>query len=110
MYNAQFIFKAGTYDEKFHRLNAIIDEVARELPGFVGAESWVSSDGSTRNASYYWHNLEDLKTFSRHPRHLEAKRQYKRWYDGFQVVISQVLQSYGDGGLAHLTPNERQHG
>jgi heme-degrading monooxygenase HmoA len=108
MYIAQFIFKPGTYDQEFHRLNDLIDEVAKSLPGFVGAESWVSSDGSTRNASYYWSNLEDLKTFSRHPRHLEAKRQYTRWYEGFQIVISQVLQSYGDGGLAHLTPNERQ--
>jgi heme-degrading monooxygenase HmoA len=110
MYIAQFIFTPGTYDEEFHRLNDLIDEVARGLPGFVGAESWVSSDGTKRNAAYYWSNLEDLKTFSRDPRHLEAKRQYKRWYEGFQIVISQVLQSYGDGGLAHLTPNERKHG
>jgi heme-degrading monooxygenase HmoA len=110
MYIAQFIFKAGTYDAEFHQLNDAIDEVAKGLAGFVGSESWVSSDGSTRNAVYYWSNLEDLKTFSRHPKHLEAKRKYKRWYDGFQIVISQVLQSYGDGALAHLTPNERAHG
>lgn len=35
------------------------------------------------------------------PRHLEAKRRYSEWLAGYQVVISQVLRSYGDGRIAH---------
>ena len=31
---AQFIFKPGTYDDDFHRLDSQIDEYARSLPGF----------------------------------------------------------------------------
>jgi heme-degrading monooxygenase HmoA len=104
---ASFIFEPGKYDEEFHRLNAIIDSVAKSLPGFLGTESWQSEDGRRRNASYFWDSLETLKTFSIHPSHLEAKRQYRKWYEGYHIVISEVVRSYGDGAFAHFTPNDR---
>ena len=47
--------------------------------------------------------------FSMHPRHIEAKRQYKKWYKGFHVVISEIQQSYGDGFFPHITPNSRSN-
>ena len=108
MFIASFIYSPGRYDEEFHRLNAIIDAVARSLPGFISAESWVSADGERRNATYYWNDLETLKTFSAHPVHQEAKRQYARWYEGYHIVISQLVRSYGDGSLAHATSNDRE--
>ncbi len=108
MYSAAFIFEPGEYDEEFHRLNAIIDEVARSMSAFRGAESWISPDGKRKNATYYWDNLEALKEFSNHPVHLEAKRQYSRWYNGYHIVISEVVRSYGDGAFPHQTPNERR--
>ncbi len=107
MYSAAFIFRPGTYDDEFHRLNGLIDEAANSNPGFIGAENWKSADGKTLNATYYWKSLEDLKKFSQHPRHLEAKKQYSRWYDGYHIVISEVLRSYGDSNLDHFTPNKR---
>lgn len=110
MYSAAFIFKPGQYDEEFHRLNALIDSVARSLPGFIATESWQSADGKLRNATYYWQDLETLKVFSMHPAHQEAKRQYSRWYEGYHIVISQIVRSYGDGAFEHITPNDRKHG
>ena len=107
MYSAAFIYESSEYDEEFHRLNAEIDAVARSLPGFLGAESWQATDGRRRNATYFWSDLETLKIFSTHPTHLEAKRQYARWYEGYHIVISEVLRSYGNGALAHITPDER---
>ncbi len=107
MYSAAFIFQPGIYDDEFNRLDHLIEEVARSLPGFMGIDLWHSPDGTKRNATYYWANLEDLKAFSIHPHHLEAKRQYARWYDGFHIVISEVIRTYGDGRLSHITPNER---
>ena len=103
MYSAAFIYQAGEYDADFHALNDAIDQIARASDGFLAAESWVSTDGTTRNATYYWSDLETLRAFSSHPKHLEAKRQYERWYHGFQVVISEVIRSYGDGGVQHVT-------
>lgn len=108
MYSAAFIFEAGQYDTEFHRLNAVIDSVAKSLPGFMGVESWHAADGLRRNVTYYWQDLETLKTFSTHPAHQEAKRNYARWYKGYHIVVSQVVRSYGDGAFDHVTPNQRQ--
>ena len=108
MYSAAFIFEPGEYDDEFHRLNGLIDEAANKTEGYLGAESWKSMDGKTINATYYWESFEALKTFSRHPRHLEAKKQYSRWYDGYHIVVSEILRSYGDDAIPHLTPNDRR--
>ncbi len=107
MYSAAFIFEPGEYDDEFHRLNELIDDAARATDGFIGTESWQSADGSIRNATYYWQTLEALQEFSRHARHLEAKQQYRKWYKGYHIVVSEVIRSYGDGRIAHLTPNSR---
>lgn len=108
MYSVAFIYEPGEYDAEFHRLNKLIDEIARSMHGFIGAESWRSPDGKKTNATYYWANMDTLKEFSSHPKHLEAKRQYSRWYAGFHIVISEIVRSYGDGAFPHITPNERR--
>lgn len=107
MYSAAFNFEAGEFDARFHELNGQVDAAARALPGFLGSESWRSADGRRANATYYWASLDALREFSVHPAHLEAKREYKRWYRGYHVVISEVLRCYGDGALAHITPDGR---
>lgn len=107
MFSAAFIFQPGTYDEEFHRLNGLIDAAAKANPGFIGAETWRSEDGKLLNATYYWDSLESLQQFSRHPDHLAAKKQYSRWYDGYHIVVSEIIRSYGDEAFAHLTPNDR---
>ncbi|NBF05889.1 antibiotic biosynthesis monooxygenase [Pseudomonas sp. Fl5BN2] len=109
MYIAAFIYKPGQRDEEFHRLSAIIDEIAISLPGFVGTQSWTSADQQLINASYYWEDEASIQAFARHPAHLEAKRQYQRWYAGYQVVISKVERAYGDGAITQLLANNR-HG
>jgi heme-degrading monooxygenase HmoA len=108
MYSVAFIYEPGEYDIEFHRLNQTIDEVARSMPDFLGAESWQSASGKRRNATYFWGSLEALKAFSVHPAHQEAKRKYSRWYEGYHVVISEVVRSYGDSAFGHATPNERR--
>jgi hypothetical protein len=40
----QFIFKPGTYDDDFHRLDDAIDDYARSLPGFDRVEKWLSPE------------------------------------------------------------------
>jgi heme-degrading monooxygenase HmoA len=107
VYCASFNWEPGTYDSEFNRLNEAIEQVARSLPSYLGVESWQSADGSRKCANYYWADLAALKEFSVHPTHQEAKRQYSRWYKGYHIVISEVLRSYGDGTLSHITPNSR---
>lgn len=107
MYSAAFIYEPGQYDADFHRLNERIAEVARSMPGFLGQEAWQSADGKLNNATYYWASLDDLQVFSNHPQHLEAKRQYLRWYTAYHVVIAEVVRCYGNGALPHITSNSR---
>lgn len=101
MYIASFHWIPGTYDEEFHRLNAAIDAVARANPGLLGVESWHAQDGVRRCANYYFRDLATLEAFARAPAHIEAKRQYARWYEGYHIVVSQVVRSYGDGRMQH---------
>lgn len=107
MYSAAFIFRPGQYDDEFHRLNDLIDAAANATKGYLGAESWKAADGDVINATYYWESLDALKEFSRNPHHLEAKKQYVRWYEGYHIVVSEVIRSYGDDRLPHITPNRR---
>jgi len=109
MYCASFIWDPGTYDDEFHRLNDAINKVAQSSEGFLGSESWQSADSSRRCANYYWSDLETLRTFSVHPIHKEAKKQYARWYNGYHIVISEVIRSYGDTKLHHITESKTEN-
>lgn len=102
MFIAQFAFQPGTYTAEFHQLDEAIDAFALTLPGFHGVERWVSADGAIRNSQYFFEDMETIKVFSKFPDHLEAKKNYAKWYLGYQVVISQVVASYGDGGITSL--------
>jgi heme-degrading monooxygenase HmoA len=103
MFQASFMFTPGTYDDEFHRLDQSIDAYAESLDGFLGVDRWFSADGRTKNSIYYWRDMESVSLFAKFPDHLEAKEKYSRWYDAYQVVISEVKASYGDGGIPHIT-------
>lgn len=103
MFSISFIFKPGKYDDEFHRLDTQIQETARLTPGFLRSETWVSPDGALTNAVYYWSDLDHLRDFSRDANHLQAKSEYSRWYDGYQIVVAKVTATYGDGRLDHLS-------
>jgi len=94
----QFIFKPGTYDDDFHRLDAEIDAYARSLPGYDHVELW-TGDGGLVNAIYYFADQESLAALSRFPQHREAQGQVARWYDGYRIVVTEVKATYGDGRL-----------
>jgi antibiotic biosynthesis monooxygenase (ABM) superfamily enzyme len=95
----QFIFRPGTYDDDFHRLNDEIDAFARALPGYDHVEKWVSPDGAETNATYYFADMASVRQLARFPEHLEAKEQVRRWYLGYRVVVSEVKATYGDDRL-----------
>ena len=107
MYSVSFMFEPLEYDEDFYQLDALIADVALSMGGFVGKETWHGEMGRV-NSVYYWDTLDDLKAFASHPKHIEAKRQYSRWYKGFHIVIAEIVKSYGDGNFMHITPNQRQ--
>lgn len=104
MYSSTFIFAKGEWDEEFHRLDAQIASVARATPGYLGEETWENAATGLVSNVYYWESLEALQALMQHPSHLEAKAKQARWLAGYQVVISQVLRTYGDRKLADRLP------
>jgi len=103
MFHCSFMFTTIARDEEFQRLDDAIADYARTLEGFLGSESWFSADKSKINAVYFFETMEAVRTFATFPTHLEAKKKYATWYSGYQVVISEVQATYGDGHYDHIT-------
>lgn len=99
MYSSTFIFAKKQYDEDFYRLDQAIAKAAKEIPGYLGEEAWENPTTGLISNVYYWETLEALQSLVQHPRHLEAKAAQSNWLDGYQVVISQVIKTYGDSKL-----------
>jgi heme-degrading monooxygenase HmoA len=104
MYASTFIFAAGQFNDAYHQLDQEIAEMARQLPGYLGEESWSNATSGLVSTVYYWSSLEALQQLMQHPKHLAAKAAQGQWLAGYQVVISQVLRTYGDGKIDHLLP------
>ena len=101
MFTSTFTFAAGAYDDEFHALDARIAEMARAIPGYLGEETWDNTAAGLISNVYYWDSMEALQQLMSHPAHREAKQAQARWLKGYQVVIAQVVRSYGDGGIPH---------
>jgi len=104
MYSSTFIFATRQFDEEFHRLDQEIAAMAKAIPGYLGEESWENAASGLVSNVYYWESLEALQQLVQHPRHQEAKAAQGKWLAGYQVIISQVLRSYGDGKLGARLP------
>ncbi|MFM2407571.1 MAG: hypothetical protein RL358_313 [Pseudomonadota bacterium] len=101
MYSSTFIFAKKQFDDEFHCLDKSIYKAAKAIPGYLGEEAWENSDTGLVSNVYYWESLEALQALMQHPTHLEAKAAESNWLNGYQVVISQVLRSYGDAKFVH---------
>ncbi|MGU7785274.1 antibiotic biosynthesis monooxygenase family protein [Burkholderia sp. PU8-34] len=106
MYSSTFIFRAGQYDDEFHRLDQQIADAARAIPGYLGEETWENASSGQIQNIYYWESEEALMQLIRHPSHIEAKSNQARWLDGYRVVIAKVLREYGDGAIVRQNPGQ----
>jgi len=101
MYSSTFTFAKRQFDEEFHRLDQAIAEAAKSIPGYLGEEAWENASTGLISNVYYWESLESLQALMQHPKHLEAKAAQSKWLSGYQVIVSQVLRTYGDARLGH---------
>lgn len=101
MFCANFIFRKKQFDEQFHTLDASIAAFARLTTDYIGEQTWENPETGCVSNMYYWKSMDGLQELMQHPKHLEAKAGQSNWLDGYQVVISQVLRSYGDGSIEH---------
>lgn len=101
MYTATFTFAKGEFNEAFEALDAEIARIAKAIPGYLGEEAWENTATGLIANVYYWASMEALQALMKHPVHLAAKQQQAQWLKGYQVVIAEVVGTYGDGGIAH---------
>lgn len=102
MFAVQFIFQPGTYDDEFYALDDSIENYVANIPGFLGVEKWVKADSDIKNSVYYFETKEALKDLARFGDHREAKGKVRQWYDGYQVVVTEVVAAYGDGNIPSI--------
>lgn len=107
MYSSTFIFATKQFDDAFHRLDHVIARAAKEIPGYRGEETWENPGNGLVSNVYYWDSLESLRELMQHPAHLEAKAAQANWLAGYQVIIAEVLRTYGDGTLDHPTETKQ---
>ena len=81
-------------------------DYALSMPGFVGMDKWFSEDRLSKNEIYYYKDQESVREFANFSDHKEAKEKYARWYAGYQVIISEVKATYGDGNYPHVLNNQ----
>ena len=106
MFACSFIFTPGTYDDEFHRLDKSVMDFAESMPGYVGMDKWFSENRESKNVIYYFKDQQSVREFATFSDHKEAKEKYARWYKGYQVIISEVKATYGDGNYPHVLSNQ----
>jgi heme-degrading monooxygenase HmoA len=104
MFSSAFTFLPGPFDETFHRRDKEIAAFAKSIPAYLGEETWENRTNGLVSNVYYWETLEALQQLTEHPIHLLAKSSQRKWRDGYQIVISQVLRVYGDARLNGKLP------
>lgn len=109
MISATFIFAAGQFDAEFHALDAEIAAAARLTDGYLGEESWEDRQNGRIANVYYWESEAGLQQLMQLPQHLAAKQRQQQWLNGYQVIVSQILRSYGDKQLPHPTRPLQEH-
>lgn len=102
MFAVQFIFQPGTYDEEFYALDDSIEEYVAKIPGFLGVEKWLKPESTIKNSIYYFETKEAVLDLARFGDHREAKGRVRQWYDGYQVIITEVIAAYGDGNIPSI--------
>ncbi len=101
MFTSTFTFAPGTYDDEFHALDARIADMARAIPGYLGEETWENATTGLVSNVYYWDSMAAMQQLIGDAAHREAKQAQAKWLKGYQVVIAEVLRSYGDAGIPH---------
>ncbi len=109
-YSSTFIFETTNLTDEFHRIDSEIASRAREIPGFLGEETWHNEDTGLHAEVYYWTDMDALKQLMGMDTHRLAKQRYGEWLGEYRVVISEVQSIYGNPALAleHQPESQRR--
>ena len=105
--SATFLFEAKNLTEEFHRIDDEIARRAREIPGYLGGETWRNEASGLLAEVYYWESMDALRLLVDMDTHRIAKGRYDEWLGEYRVVISQVSAIYGNRSLGIQRPGEQ---
>ncbi len=76
--------------EDYSETNSLLEESAKEIPGFLGQEATRNAIGI---AVSYWRDLESIEKWRHNLQHQHAKaRGVREWYSEYTVRICKVEQ------------------
>ena len=88
--------KAGEpgVDDGYVETAARMDELAKDMPGYLGIESTRGTDGLGITVSY-WASETDIANWKRQVEHRGAQdRGKKQWYEHYELRVAKVERAY----------------
>jgi heme-degrading monooxygenase HmoA len=79
--------------DDYRAMDAELDALVREAPGFIDAKSYVAEDGE-RLTVVWWRDEESLRQWRELPRHRVAQRTGRqRWYEYYKLEVAAVTRA-----------------
>lgn len=93
-YAVIFTSQRNEGDHGYSEMADRMDELARNQPGFIDAESVRDAAGAGITVSY-WESLEAIRSWKQNEEHLVAQEKGKQaWYESYKVRICKVEREY----------------
>jgi heme-degrading monooxygenase HmoA len=91
------LFRSKLTDEAgadYQAMNAELELLVKENPGFVGHKSYLAEDGE-RLTVVWWRDEESLRVWRNLPRHREAQATGRKlWYRYYRMDVAAITRSY----------------
>jgi heme-degrading monooxygenase HmoA len=78
--------------EDYQSMNAEMDALVRQNPGFIDAKAYTAEDGE-RLSVIWWRDEESLREWREQVRHREAQNTgRKKWYAYYKMEVASVTR------------------
>lgn len=82
-------------DHGYGEMADVMEQLARQQPGFLGVESARGADGFGITNSF-WKDEESIRAWKRNVDHLAAQKLGRQdWYQTYELRIARVERAYG---------------
>ena len=93
-YAVVFTSKRTAGDQGYDKMADIMEELAKQQPGYLGIESVKNNDGFGITVSY-WESEESIREWKAHLEHKIAQKQGRKlWYEHYEIRIARVERAY----------------
>jgi heme-degrading monooxygenase HmoA len=84
--------KSKLEDNYYHQISDELEELAKEIDGYLGIESCRNEIGITVS---YWKTMDAIAEWRNNWKHIEAKEKGReKWYESYTIRIALVEKHY----------------